>query len=557
MSRQETLTELKKFYIPERINEVDSDFSEFEEEMALEEDLGIMLSKCYDLFGESGWDHSSTNYWDNPHNSVLLYLLGLTAEFDKEKARADTVGGSPPDIDIDFDARERYKAINWVIEHWGRENVANIVTHGTLKPKSLARKYYSITEKPKSDLRDILKHIPDAKFGKEASFKKVFETTPALKSQEKYEGFVKAAEKLENLTSNFGVHAAGVVISDFPIWDLVPLWAKTESEPQENGRSKKVQRWITQFDMKEVEELGLIKFDFLSIDNLSIIKEAIKLLAAQGIEVDPYELPDGDERTYKMIAHGLLTGVFQMETSGSAKNLIADIQPTSIGELSDISALNRPGPMQANLDKMYIENKRNGYAPEDMPPALAKILEGTYWTLVYQEQVMRICTDLAGFTLQEADDVRRAMGKKKAEVLDKWRARFVRGIVDNAGLDSSFAESLWVLLAGDPKDLDNNGFADYCLAGDTEVLMPGGGSLRIEDIVKRNQPCMVVSHDGEERLFPRVTQWFDRGEQETFTYQLEDGRTVTCTPDHKFMTETGEMVTIEEAFERQLELKTT
>ena len=435
------INEIKKHYIQERVSLVDEDFLVFEEEMISPRDQDLISS----LLSNSDKEKIKT---DNPYNSIILYVTGITDTFDFSKARSDTIGGSPPDIDIDFDAIDRTKAIDWVVEHWGRENVANIITHGTFKPKSLARAYYRVTEGNSQELNDILKKIPPPKYGKEATLEEIVELHPDVKD---YDEFYSAAQKLENMISNFGIHAAGVVISDFPISDVVPVWKNSKAEA------------ITQFDKDEVESLGLIKFDFLGIDTLSVMKECVRLIKQErDIDLDINTIEDGDSKAYALMHQGLLTGCFQMETSGSAKKLIAMVMPESISETSDISALNRPGPLQAGFHMDYIRNKNNGYPPDDMPKQVAEILKDTYWTLVYQEQVMRLCSELAGFTLQESDDVRRAMGKKKASVLAKWRVRFVEGCVSHAGLQKSYAEELWVILAGDPDDPTNNGFADYC-----------------------------------------------------------------------------------------------
>ena len=425
------ISEIKNYYIDSRLECIDEDFLSFEEEMVSSSDKEIILSLLSNNL-------HLKNKLPNPHNSIILFLTGITDEFNIAKARSDTIGGSPPDIDIDFDAIERTKAIDWVVDYWGRENVANIITHGTFKPKSLARAYYRVTEGDTRELNEILKKIPPPKYGKEATLEEIVEIAPEVKD---YEEFYAAAVKLENMISNFGIHAAGVVISDFPISDVVPIWKNSKADA------------ITQLDKDEVEELGLIKFDFLGIDTLSVMKEAVRLIKEfKDIDIDIDEIEDGDKKAYTMMHHGLLTGCFQMETSGSAKKLIAQVLPTCIEEVSDISALNRPGPLQAGFHKDYIRNKNNGYPPDEMPSVVADILKDTYWTLVYQEQVMTLCSELAGFSLREADDIRRAMGKKKKSVLDSYKAQFVSGSMQK-GLSQHEADELWDNLLG---------FADYC-----------------------------------------------------------------------------------------------
>jgi DNA polymerase-3 subunit alpha len=196
----------------------------------------------------------------------------------------------------------------------------------------------------------------------------------------------------------------------------------------------------------------------LGIENLSILRVCAEYIKkykdTEFTEQDVYSIPDGDAKTYDLLASGLLTGVFQMETSGSAKKLITTIKPQSIEELSDISALNRPGPMTAGLDTQYAENKNNGYPPEDMPEQLATLLSKTYWTLVYQEQLMELVRTLAGFTLKEADDIRRVVGKKKKEELAKWEPELKRRLHEVGGLSPDYIDKLWS---------DILGYADYAL----------------------------------------------------------------------------------------------
>jgi DNA polymerase-3 subunit alpha len=213
------------------------------------------------------------------------------------------------------------------------------------------------------------------------------------------------------MVKSFGIHAAGIVISNEPIYEHIPIWWKDDEELQPNGSKKKIEKYITQYNMGEVEALGLIKMDILSIDNISILIEACRLVKERhGIDIDPYTIEDGDPKAYKLLEQGLMSGVFQLEGSASVKDLTQRIAPHSIDELSDINALHRPGPLSAGLHETYIQNKNNGYAPDDLPDIVADILKETKWTLIYQETVMNLVSKLAGFSLKEADDVRRAMG---------------------------------------------------------------------------------------------------------------------------------------------------
>ena len=442
-------------------------------------------------------------------------------------------------VDIDHDALDREKAIQWCIDYWGRERVANIITHGTFKPKSLARSYYRITEEDQKDLNDLLSMIPPPKYGKEATLEEILAENPNLSEEERYSAFLEFADRIEDMVANFGIHAAGVIISDNEIHNTVPIWSNTKAER------------ITQYDKDECEDLGLIKFDFLGIDTLSIIKECKDLIKENhGIDIEPYAIEDGDEDAYKYINAGCLTGIFQMETSGTAKRLIQDIQPTSIEDLSAISAINRPGPLQAGLDKTYITNKLNNSPPEELPSQVAEILSASYWTLIYQEQIMRLFTDLAGFTQQEADDVRRAMGKKKLSVLEKYKEKFLEGSTSIGGLMADYADSLWN---------DILGFADYCLAGDTEILIPTmtRRSKKIKDIVEDQYELFVLSHDGDDFnpwVSQKVSQWHHRGSKDVYRYTLEDGSYVDCTPEHTFLSASKDYLPIDLLYTKNIEL---
>ena len=364
----------------------------------------------------------------------------------------------------------------------------------------------------------------------------VLEQNPELKENEKFSDFLSFADRIEGMVSNFGIHAAGIIISDSPIKETVPVW-----------KNKKADR-ITQFDKDECEELGLIKFDFLGIDTLSIIKECTNLIYENHqIQLNPYAIPDFDKQTYKTLENGLLTGVFQMETSGMAKELIIKIKPKSIEDLSAISALNRPGPLQAGLDRQYIINKYNNSPPEDLPESVAKILENSYWTLVYQEQVMDICSQIAGFTPKESDDIRRAMGKKKVDVLNVYKKQFIEGCTSTGGLSESYSTELWDNLVG---------FADYCLAGDTKIKT-SSGLLSIKEIVDDQKEVIVSSYDVKNKIksLQKVCQWHKRGIKDVFKYIFEDGTSVISTPDHKFLTINDEMLEIDTIYERNLKLK--
>lgn len=510
------LKHIDNHIIDQRYHQVDSDYLEYEISMISDEDLETIF-----------WllTEERKQEWPNPHNSILLYITGISNEFDFDKARSDMIDGAPPDVDIDHDALDREKAIQWCVDYWGRERVANIITHGTFKPKSLARSFYRITEGNNDDLSQLLSKIPMPKYGKEATLEEILNLNPDLSEDKKYEAFLEFADRIEGMVANFGIHAAGVIISDKEISDNIPIWKNSKADR------------ITQYDKDECEELGLLKFDFLGIDTLSIIKECKKLIKENhDVELEPYSIPDEDELAYKYLNKGYLTGIFQMETSGVAKRLITTIKPSSIEDLSAISAINRPGPLQAGLDRTYIANKLNNSPPKDLPDNVAEILKASYWTLIYQEQIMKLFTDLADFTSQEADDVRRAMGKKKMNVLQKYKEKFILNSQSVGGLLKEYAESLWD---------DILGFADYCLASNTNIAIPNANKvetsfLSIENIVNKQYnnyvySCNIQQENIDNVFLQKVSQWHTKGKKDVFKYKFEDNTDVICTPDHKFL----------------------
>jgi DNA-directed DNA polymerase III PolC len=427
---------IRKFYDPKRLTKVDPDFLAFEEQNANKEDL----ERIHQL--RTG----PPQKLPNDHNSILLYITRLSDEFNFKQARCDTIGGSPPDIDVDYTAAGRDKLIQHLVDEWGRDCVANIVTFGTLKPKSLTRRYFKTIGEEKSPVMyEILDKIPEPQSGFEATLEEIikgneeksYPAHPELATETKYQGWYEFASKLEDMVAHFGIHAAGLVISNDPIYKTIPMWKNSKAER------------ITQLDMKEVEELGKVKFDFLVITNLDILQDCCALIKAnRNINIDIDNLSDGDPRAYKLMQHGLLTGIFQMETSKSAKELIQKIQPTSIEELSAISAINRPGPLAAGLGDIYIENKNNGYPSEDLPQDLHPILKDTYWALIYQEQVMDIAAKLCGDTLREADTIRRIIGKKKPKAMAKLEPEFKRKMLLNSSMTDIQINSFWNDLVG-------------------------------------------------------------------------------------------------------------
>src|SRR5579884_980698 len=326
---------------------------------------------------------------------------------------------SMPDIDIDFCMNRRGEVIQYVTHKYGRENVAQIITFGTMAAKAAIKDVGRAMDIPYNDVDRIAKMIP-ATLG--ITLNAALEDSPPL--QEAYEKEIQVRElidtalKLEGLVRNSGVHAAGVVISPKPLTELVPLH-KTKND-----------EIVTAYDMKAVEKMGLLKMDFLGLTTLTILDDALKLIALRGAPIDIEKIPLDDPTTYEKVFHtGLTSGIFQFE-SGGMTDVLRRYKPNSIDDLTALNALYRPGPIQGGMIDDFVERKHGRRKVEYELPELEALLKETLGVIVYQEQVMQIANVLAGYSLGEADLLRRAMGKKNPEEMAKQRDRFVKGSLE-------------------------------------------------------------------------------------------------------------------------------
>src|SRR5690242_8910498 len=327
---------------------------------------------------------------------------------------------SMPDIDIDFCMNRRGEVIDYVTQKYGRENVAQIITFGTMAAKAAIKDVGRAMDIPYADVDRIAKLIPTTPIG--ITLNQALDDAGPL--QEAYEKEIQVRElidtalKLEGLVRNSGVHAAGVVISPMPLTDLVPLH-KTKND-----------EIVTAYDMKAVEKMGLLKMDFLGLTTLTILDDALKLIAQRGTAIDLEKIPLADPRTYESVFHtGLTSGIFQFE-SGGMTDVLRRYKPNSIDDLTALNALYRPGPIQGGMIDDFIDRKWGRKKVEYELPELEELLKETLGVIVYQEQVMQIANRLAGYSLGEADLLRRAMGKKNPEEMAAQRERFVKGAVE-------------------------------------------------------------------------------------------------------------------------------
>ncbi|MCU1284809.1 MAG: polymerase alpha subunit [Acidobacteriales bacterium] len=323
---------------------------------------------------------------------------------------------SMPDIDIDFCMNRRGEVIDYVTQKYGRENVAQIITFGTMAAKAAIKDVGRAMDMPYNEVERIAKMVPttlnitlDNALKESPTMQTAYDTEPQVRE------LLDTARKLEGLVRNVGVHAAGVVISPQPLTDLVPLH-KTKND-----------EIVTAFDMKAIEKIGLLKMDFLGLTTLTILDDALKLIAQRGAALDLSTIALDDEETYKKVFFkGLTSGIFQFESSGM-RDVLRRYHPTAVEDLTALNALYRPGPIQGGMIDDFIDRKAGRKKVEYELPELEEILRETLGVIVYQEQVMQIANRLAGYSLGEADILRRAMGKKDAEEMAKQRQRFVSG----------------------------------------------------------------------------------------------------------------------------------
>jgi DNA polymerase-3 subunit alpha len=324
---------------------------------------------------------------------------------------------SMPDIDIDFCMNRRGEVIQYVTQKYGRDNVAQIITFGTMATKAAIKDVGRTMDIPYADVDRIVKMVP-AQLN--ITIDQAIEDSPQLREAIEKDGqireLIETAKKLEGLVRNSGVHAAGVVISPRPLTDLVPLH-KTKND-----------EIVTAFDMVAIDKLGLLKMDFLGLTTLTILTDALKLIEqTRGTTLKLDEIPLEDHETYEKVFYkGLTSGVFQFESHGM-RDVLRKYQPNSIDDLTALNALYRPGPIQGGMIDDFIDRKHGRKKVEYELPELQEILQETLGVIVYQEQVMQIANRLAGYSLGEADLLRRAMGKKKAEEMAQQRERFVEG----------------------------------------------------------------------------------------------------------------------------------
>lgn len=369
--------------------------------------------------------------------SLVSYLLGITTadplEYDLPFERfLNAYRPSPPDIDMDFEDGRREEVIRYVSEKYGEDRVAQIITFGTMESRAAVRDVARVLEVPFGDADTLAKLIPDKP--QPWSIEEALEGVPALKARYDGDGVARrvldTARRLEGVTRHASTHAAGVIIGCDPLVQHAPM--------QKDAKGGKP---LIQYEMGAAEGVGLLKMDFLGLANLSVLGRALGAIRqARGVELDLASLPLDDPKAYALLATGETTGIFQMESAGM-RRYVRELRPSSVRDIAAMIALYRPGPME--FIPNYIRRK-NGEEPVSyLVPQLEPILRESYGVLVYQDDILLISIEVAGYTWEEADKLRKAVGKKIKAELDAQQEKFIKGCQKHGGISQEKAEELW------------------------------------------------------------------------------------------------------------------
>src|SRR2546421_3033875 len=452
--------------------------------------------------------------------SLVAYCLGITnvdpmkySLLSERLLNGERI--SMPDRDIDFADDRRDEVIRYVADKYGRDRVAHIITFGTLGAKAAIRDVGRVLGMSYADVDRIAKLVPG--FPLNITLEDAYQKSPPLaeivKSQPSVKELWDIARALEGCTRHASVHASAVVISDEPLDEHVPLY-KDPKRPE----------LITGYAMGPIEKLGLLKMDFLGLRTLTVLANTAKLLkASRGIDIDFEALPLHDATTYAMLTEAKTFGVFQLESSGM-REALRGLKPEKLEDVIAMVSLYRPGPMDLIPD--FIARKHGRAKIAYQHPAMEQFTPETYGIMVYQEQIMQIASEMGGFTMGEADTLRRAMGKKDRELMAKQRDKFLAGCVDR-GTQAAKAERVWELM----EKFAGSGF-NKCLTADTWIEMANGTRKPITAV---REGDLVLTKDGAHRA-RAVTP---SGVRRVGRLTLTNGLSIRCTPDHPIFTHRG------------------
>ncbi|MGB0384664.1 MAG: DNA polymerase III subunit alpha [Ardenticatenaceae bacterium] len=548
----------------------------------VERELGIIHNMGFDTYFLIVWDlclfAARVDIWWNVRGSgagsVVAYALRITnidpLKYDLIFERfLNPARVSMPDFDLDFPDDRRHEMIEYSVRKYGNDKCAAIITFGTLGGRAAVRDVGRTMEVPLSEVNRVARMVPSGG-GKGASLKKLLFDDGAVEDwpietkdlrevyeqDEKMKMLLDTAIQLEGQTRHASTHAAGVVISDKPIWEYAPLHRPTKGDD-----SGPIQQ-VIQFDMNIAESIGLLKVDFLGLATLSIMRRACELIEQRHgrklhLDTIPYERrhddPEADAdvmAAYKLIQAGHTVGVFQVEGAGM-RRMLQEMLPEEFENIIAAISLYRPGPME--YIETYIKRLHKEEEVAYHHKSLAPILENTHGIIVYQEQIMRIASDLAGYNPGEADLMRRAVSKKKAKEIERHKKIFIDGAIKN-GVDRASAETIY----GDIEYFARYGF-NKCLPGDVEVIDAATGRLvKIADLYQADQSTdqsaaaarkleQTVTCDIEQLKLQagHVSKVMDNGVKPVFRVTTALGRTIEATANHPFYTLDGWRLLVE------------
>jgi DNA-directed DNA polymerase III PolC len=461
--------------------------------------------------------------------SLISYVLGITNVDPIRYAlpferflNPDRMG--LPDIDMDFPDDRRDEVIRYVADKYGWDKVGQIVTFNTMAAKAAVRDVGRVMRMqseadrvarlipngPKVTIKDSLENVKE--------LQQLYDTSPAIQE------LVDMAKDLEGTVRSTGIHAAGVVISQIPLDAVVPLQLRDTRDPSNS--------WlVSQYEQEHIEALGLIKFDFLGLSNLTILMNCQKFIKqTRGLDLDLERLPVDDDKTYELLGHGETTGVFQLE-SGKMRAYIKELKPTCIEDLMAMVALYRPGPMESI--PQFIKAKHGEIQIKYLHPLLEPLLRESYGVIVYQDQVLLIAVQLAGFTWGEVDKFRKAMSKKIREELVKYREKFIAGCAKN-GIDQTVAREIFTFI----EPFGGYGF-NKCAHGSTEIQLPNGKSMTLSAAYRNLPPeIMAMWPDGQIRPH-KVARIVQTGRKALLHIRTAAGKSIKVTPEHRLLTTEG------------------
>ncbi len=440
---------------------------------------------------------------------------------------------SAPDIDMDFADNRRDEVIEYARNKYGHDKVAQIGTFGTMMAKGAVRDVARAMGFPYDTADRISKLIPMGAQGFPMTIDRALTEVAELKEiydkEEDTRKIIDMAKKIEGCARHISVHAAGVVISPDALTEHVPLQYDTKGK--EDG-TKKI---ITQYDMHAVGEdgVGLLKFDFLGIKNLSILADAVeRVKKIENVDIDIENIPLDDKRTFEMLARGETIGLFQLNGTGMTRFLV-ELKPTVIHDINAMVALYRPGPLESI--PQYIERKHDASKIEYLDPRMKDILDMSYGVITYQDDVMMIAIKLGGYSWLEADKLRKAMGKKIPKEMEEQKGKLLAGLEKN-GMGKRDANTLWKLI--EP-------FAAYgfnkCLTGDTRIVDSNKGNvITIKELYENNLQAKILSISPDLSLRSnKISAVMENGVKEVFELKTRSGRKIRATSNHPFFTFSG------------------